>query len=276
MRGRTINRFNEFNKHIFIWLVLFFSLGPLFIVASISFKDNKQFFHHPWSITSPLHWENWTRGWEQVGGSILNSIYLSVTATLMTLFTALLASYFFARFKIPGKQVLWSIFLTLMLMPSVINLIPLFSLLKSFHMLNSLNSLVLVTVAGGQVISIYLLRGFIEDISEDLFEAAEIDGASHVKQVWHIVVPMSMPILSTLAILRFIAAWNEFVLPLVILRDDTRFPIGVKLYQLEGAYFKEWGPLMASYSIASIPLVILFIFTMRYFVRGITAGALKG
>ncbi len=103
-----------------------------------------------------------------------------------------------------------------------------------------------------------------------------MDGASHAQRILHVVFPMSLPIISTLAILRFIASWNQFVLPLIVLRDEAKFPIAVKLYQLEGAYLKEWGPLMAGYALAAIPLIVLFLFTMRYFVKGISSGAVKG
>ena len=122
----------------------------------------------------------------------------------------------------------------------------------------------------------YVLRNFIEDIQKELFEAAQMDGASHLQQVFHIVLPMSGSILSTLAILRFIAEWNSFVLPLIVFRDEVKLPIAVALYRLEGAYVKDWGPMMAAYAIASIPLVIIFLFTMRLFVKGLSAGAVKG
>lgn len=267
---------NEGAKHLFIWFILLFALGPLYIVVAISFKNNKQFFNHPWLLTPPFRLENWARGIDEIGGTILNSIFISFTATAATLVFATLAAYFFARFRMPGKNLFWGLYLTLFLMPHVINLIPLFSLLRTYNLLNTLSALIIVYTAGGQVICVYLLRGFIEDIPGDLFDAAQIDGASHMQQVTNIVVPMSMPILSTLAILRFIASWNEFILALIVLRDESKFPIGVKLYQLEGAYLKEWGPLMATYAIASIPLIILFIFTMQHFVRGISAGAVKG
>ena len=267
---------NEGSKHLFIWFILLFALGPLYIVVAISFKDNKQFFNHPWLLTPPFHIENWERGLDQIGGTILNSIFISFTTTTATLVIATLCAFFFARFRMPGKNFFWALYMTLFLMPHVINLIPLFSLLRTYHLLNTLFALIIVYTAGGQVICVYLLRGFIEDIPNDLFDAAQIDGASYMQQVTNIVIPMSMPILSTLAILRFIGAWTEFILALIVLRDEAKFPIGVRLYQLEGAYLKEWGPLMATYAIASIPLIILFIFTMRHFVRGIATGAVKG
>lgn len=269
-------RTNECFKHGFVWLILLFSFFPLYVVLAISFKSSRQFFNQPWTLTFPFQLENWQRAWGEVAGTILNSLYLAVTSTFLTLTVAVLAAYFFARFRVVGRDILWAAFLALMLMPDVVNLIPLFSLLRTLDLLNSLNALVLLFAAGGQTICIFLLRGFIEDIPKDLFDAAQMDGAGHLRQIIHVVLPMSGAILATLAILRFVASWNSFIPPLVFLRDEAKFPVGVRLYQLEGAYLKEWGPLMATYALAAIPLIILFIFGMQYFVRGVGAGAIKG
>jgi len=163
-----------------------------------------------------------------------------------------------------------------MLMPSVVNITPLFMVLKSLHLLNTLWALVLVGVAAGQVFNIFVLRNFIEDLPRDLFEAAEMDGASHLQQVFTIVIPMSGPIIGTLAILSFLGMWNDFLLPLIVLRDQDLFTLGVGLIYLDGEYVKQWGQIMAAYFVASIPLLVLFFFTMRLFVRGLSAGALKG
>lgn len=266
----------EAAKHMFIWFVLLCSFFPLYMVFNISFKSNKQFFNQPWLPTLPLHWENWTQGWQFVGGTILVTLFLSISVTVLTLVFAVSAAYFFGRFQMPGSRVLWSAFLILMLMPGIANLIPLFTLLRNFNLLNTLSAVIICGVSGGQVFTVYVLRNFVEDISHELFEAAQVDGASHLQQIINIVVPMSKPILSTLAVLRFIMQWNQFVLPLVILRDEAKLPIAVKLYQLEAAYVRNWGPMMASYAIASIPIIIIFLFSMRLFVKGLSAGALKG
>jgi ABC-type glycerol-3-phosphate transport system permease component len=158
----------------------------------------------------------------------------------------------------------------------VANIVPLFVLLKSMNLLNTLVALMLVGIAGAQVFTIFVLRNFIEDLPKDLFEAAEMDGASHLQQLRHVVVPMSMPIIGTLSILSFLRRWNEFLLPLIILRDQELFTLGVGLIYLDGEYVKQWGQIMAAYFVASVPLIIIFLFTMRLFVRGLSQGAIKG
>ena len=272
----TSTRRAEILKHAFIWLVLAFAFFPLYVMLNISLKDNTQFLQNPWLPDGPYHWENWETGWYTIKNYIANSVVVAVGATALTLTCALGAAYFFARYRMPLCGVLWSLLLVLMMMPTVANLIPLFTLLKSLHLLNRLWALVIVGAAGGQVVCVYILRNFIEDIPRDLFDAAEVDGANHLGQIRHIVVPLSGSILSTLAILQFIGNWNNFILPLIVLRDDYLLTIPVGLVRLEGEYVKQYGPMMAGYAIASIPLVLLFLFTMRLFVRGLSAGAIKG
>ena len=270
----------EAAKHAIILVVLFMTFFPLYVMLQASVKDNATFLANPWVPTNPFtttwHFENWAAGWKILGPYIANSVFVSVLGTAGALSLGLLAAYFFARFKMPLANVFWSALMLLMLMPAIANLVPLFLLLKKFHLLNTLWGLIVVGATGGQVVNIFILRNFIEDLPYDLFEAAEVDGAGHLAQLWNVVVPLSGPILSTLAILQFIGIWNDFILGLVILSDKDLFTLGVGLIYLDGEYMKNWGVVMAAYAIAAIPLVLIFIFTMRLFVRGLSAGAIKG
>lgn len=219
---------------------------------------------------------NWAFGFKLILPFVANTVFVAVLGTACSIFFALLGAYFFARYKMPFSGVLWSAFLLLMLLPGVANIVPLFVLLKDMSLLNTLWALILVGVAGAQVFNIYVLRNFIEDLPKDLFEAAEMDGAGHFQQILNIVVPMSGPILGTLGILAFLQKWNDFLLPLIVLRDKELFTLGVGLIYLDGEYVKQWGQIMAAYFIASIPLIIIFLFMMRLFVRGLSSGAIKG
>jgi multiple sugar transport system permease protein len=108
------------------------------------------------------------------------------------------------------------------------------------------------------------------------FEAAEIDGANHFQQMWMVVRPLAGPILGTVGVMHFNTAWNEFVLPLIVMRDHAMLPVTVQLLRMNGEYIKLWGPLMVGYAFACIPVIVLFLFSMRLFVRGLTEGAVKG
>ncbi len=151
-----------------------------------------------------------------------------------------------------------------------------FRLLRDLNLLNTLSALIIVTAAQGQIFAIFMLRNFVADIPQDLYEAAEIDGAGHFRQMWTIVLPLSGPILGTVGVMHFMFVWNDFVLPLIVIRDHARLPVMVQLIRLAGEYIKLWGPLMAGYTLAAIPIIVLFIFSMKLFIRGMTEGAVKG
>ncbi len=283
--GKAANPWAELLKHAFILLVLSAAFFPLYMMLSISTKDNRMFYKNPW--VPQVHargwgawWdlisENYRIGWQTIGSSVPNTIYLAVMTTAGTLVVAILAAYVFGRFRFPGKTLLWSAFMILMLMPGVANLVPLFTLLRDMGLLNTYTALVVTGVAGGQVFNIFILRNYIEDTPEQLFEAAEVDGAGHLGRIWHVVIPMNGSIIATLACLSIVRSWNNFLLPLLVLRDPARLPTAVALFRLEGAYVREWGPTMAAFAIAAIPLIILFVFTMRFFIRGVAAGSIKG
>ena len=269
-------RSHEISKHVLVCFVLLFAIFPLYVMLAISFKDNTQFVQNPFGVTFPLHWENWAYGWDLVQSYIANSILVSVVSVLLTLTTALLAAFVFARYTFFGKSFLWYALLGLLFMPGIMNLVPLFVLMRDLNLLNSLTGLIILYAVGGQVFCVFVLRNFIEEIPQDLFEAAQVDGASPLQQIWNIVIPMSGSILGTLAILQFLGAWNNFIQPLVFITDEYKQLIPVGLMRLDGEYVKEWGKMMAGFTISAIPLVIIFLFTMRLFVKGLTAGAVKG
>ncbi len=266
----------RFAKHAFIWFVLAFAFLPLYLMLIVSLKDNNQFYLNPTTLTQPLHWDNWSTAWAMVSPTVANSIFLSTTATFFIVIFGLAGAYFFARLKVPLSSFLWNALLLLMMMPMIANLVPLFILLRDMSLLNTLTALILVGASGGQAFAIFVFRNFIADIPQDLFEAAEIDGANHFQQLKLVVIPLSGPIMGTVAVMQFLGQWNEFVMPLIVMREQARLPVTVQLIRMAGEYIKLWGPLMAGYAIASIPVIILFTFSMKLFVKGLTEGAVKG
>jgi multiple sugar transport system permease protein len=271
-------RHREVPKHLFIWCILAIELLPFYMMVQISFKNNLVFNANPWFPVLPdaTVIDNFRFAIHLILPYIANTLFVAVTSTCCNLLIAILAAYFFARYKMPFANMLWSAFIVLMLIPSVANIVPLFSIVKNLNLLNTLSGLIAVAVAGGQVFNIFVLRNFIEDLPRDLFEAAEMDGAGHFRQVFTIVIPLSGPIIGTLFILSFLGCWNDFLLPLTFLRDQHLFTLGVGLIYLDGEYVKEWGHIMAAFMTASIPLLLIFLFTMKLFIRGLSAGALKG
>ena len=284
-------RRTEWIKHAVILGILCIELLPFYMMLQISVKDNVTFLQNPWfppnpfipdqslnpdTDTSSWRFSNYIAAAKLIVPYVANTVFVAVLSAVGTLFLAVMGAYYFARYKMPFSGVLWAVFLILLLMPSIANIVPLFNLLIKFNLLNTLWALVIVHTAGGQAFNIFILRHFIEEIPKDLFEAAEIDGASHWQQMTKIVVPLSGPIIGTLAIFILINSWNEYLLPLVIMRDKELFTLGVGLIYLDGEYVKKWGMIMASFTVAAIPLIIVFLFTMKLFIRSLGSGALKG
>jgi ABC-type glycerol-3-phosphate transport system permease component len=263
-------------KHAAIWAVLACAFLPVYLILIVSLKTNQQFYEAPGRLTEPFHWHNWVAAWNIISPSVANSIFISTLGTALTLMFALSGAYFFARLRMPLSSFFWNALLVLLMMPSVANLVPLFRLLADLNLLNTLAALIIVGTSAGQIFAIFVLRNFVADIPQDLFEAAEIDGANHFQQMWTVVLPLCGPILGTVGVMHFISEWNEFVLPLIVIRDADSLPVMVQLQRLAGEYIKFFGPLMAGYAIASIPVIILFTFSMRLFVKGMTEGAIKG
>jgi multiple sugar transport system permease protein/raffinose/stachyose/melibiose transport system permease protein len=263
-------------KHLFIWFMLAAALLPLCLMLVVSVKDNQQFYEAPGKFTSPAHWENWRAAWRVVAPTIANSVFISAGATLLGLALALCAAYFFARRRLPFAGLLWNALLVLLMMPAIANLVPLFRLLADLRLLNTLAALILVGASSAQIFAIFVLRNFIADIPHDLFEAAEMDGAGYFRQLRAIVVPLCGAILGALGVMQFVSAWNEFVLPLIVMRDHAQLPVTVALLRMSGEYVRLWGPLMAGYALASIPVIAFFLFSMKLYVRGLREGAFGG
>ncbi|HEY5814010.1 MAG TPA: ABC transporter permease subunit, partial [Terrimicrobiaceae bacterium] len=164
------------SKHAAIWTVLCFALLPVYLILVVSLKTNQQFYEAPGRLTDPFHWHNWLDAWQLISSSVANSIFISTTGTALMLFFALSGAYFFARLQMPLSGFFWNALLVLLMMPSVANLVPLFRLLADLNLLNTLSALILVGTSAGQIFAIFVLRNFVADIPQDLFEAAEIDG----------------------------------------------------------------------------------------------------
>jgi len=148
---------------------------------------------------------------------------------------------------------------------------------KTYGLLNTRMALILPYIASGQALSIFILRSFLASLPEELFEAARIDGAGELESFWLIAIPLSLPILGTVAIMHVIGIWNDYLWPTVTLADPNLATITLKLvaFTSQEANLQQWGPLFAGYVISALPLIILFGLTMRLFIEGLTSGALK-
>lgn len=265
----------DIGKHLFLLVAALLTYLPFWILIMVSLKDQAQFYHGVWAPDVPFHFENYLNAWGVVSHYILNSIFVTLATVVGVVVVSSLAAFAFARYDFPLKRLLFLLILSLLMVPSILTMVPTFVLVKDFGMINSYLGLILPGIAAQQVFAIFLLRSFIASLPEELFEAARMDGASIFQCYWFVALPLCRPILSVVVITTTLTTWNDFIWPLIVISDDRlrTIPIGLAFFQTQ--YTTNYGPLMAGYVISSLPLLLVFLFTSREFVQGLTAGAVK-
>ncbi len=204
-----------------------------------------------------------------------NSIGVSVATTVLGVIVAVPAAYAFSRFRFPGRNLLFYSVLLRNMFPAVVFLMPLFIMMRWLGLVNTLASLVLTYLTFGLPLSIWLLKGFYDNIPPQLEQAARIDGATRFQAFLHIVMPLSTPGIVATAIYSFILAWNEYVYALTFVNDKAKMTLPIGLQRFFAEYSTNWPGLMAASFIMSVPVVVMFLVLQKYFVRALTEGAVK-
>lgn len=276
MIAKFIPNRNQLVILVILTILLILIFIPIAYLIILSLKDNGQIYGRFWSLPNPIRWENFALGWQVVSRPILNSVVSSGTATLGNIVFASLAGYAFARHHFPGKEILYTAILALLMIPPILTLIPEFVLLSGLGLVNTLWALILPWMAGGQVFSLLLFRTFFANLPEDFFDAARIDGGSEFQVFRYIAIPLSSPIIITVAIIRLVATYNQYIRPLLVISDPQKQVVAVAITQFTSELgVTDIGPQMAAYIVATIPLIIFFSFGMKYYVSGLTSGGIR-
>ncbi|MHB9031958.1 MAG: carbohydrate ABC transporter permease [Anaerolineae bacterium] len=260
---------------ILLALLLALTMIPIVNMLFMSLKDNGQIFARFWAAPNPYRWRNYSSAWLVMKGYITNSLIVSISAMLGVVFLSAISGYVFARHTFPGKNVLYLLVLSLLMIPGMLTLIPSFMLINQLGLIDTRWALVLPWMSGGQVFGILISRGYLSGLPEELFEAARMDGATEFDLFTKIAIPLSWPILVTLAIMNLVGTYNDFLWPLLVLTSTSKQVVSVGLREFTQSGMTDWGPRMAAYTIATIPLLLLFSFGMRYYIQGVTSGAIK-
>src|SRR6266498_640330 len=245
--------------------------------------ESRLFIYPPQLIPDPVVWRNYIDAWNALPVSFtrftVNTLFITILAMIAEIFTCSLVAYGFARFRFPGRNFLFILMLSTMMLPGVVTLVPTFILWRELRLIDTYDPMTLGAWFAWGPAYIFLLRQFFLGLPREIEEAARIDGANTFQIYWHIMLPLVRPALLAIAVLSFIGNWNNFMGPLIYLNSGEKYPLIMALKFFEESLSKE-APLfhymMAMTTMMSFPLLMLYFFMQRTLIEGITAGAVKG
>ena len=256
------------------------SAGPYLWTAMMSLRTTDEIHRSHYGLPIPAHWGKYHRAWTEFGYATYfrNSAIVTVAAVILVTVLGAMAAFAFARrrYAFPGREPLFLLVFLSIMFPPQIMLLALFQILVQYKLFNTLTGLVLVYVATELPLTIYLLRAFFAQIPSELEEAARLDGCGDWSLFWRVMLPMALPAVATTVILNFIYFWNEFLYAVVfITRQQSRtLPLAIQ-FLVSDQYF-DIGMLATGLMIATLPVLVLYLFLSEWFVKGMTAGAIKG
>ncbi|MDB5549224.1 MAG: transporter, permease protein [Tardiphaga sp.] len=256
-----------------IWLV------PVIFIVMTSLKSTPEVMSTAvFSPPAELFLDNYPLAWERgrYTTTFANSVIITLIKVPVGLIFSAMAAYALSRIDLPLKKMMFALILFGTMIPFQVMLAPLFSLVNKLGLLNTYLGAWLPYIAFGVPYQVFILHGFFKEVPQELSEAAIMDGASHFTILWRIFLPISLPVLAALFILDFVSTWNEFAMALVLLLDGKNWTLPLSLMAFQGEFGSDYGPLNAAIVTTVLPAVIVYLIFQRYFVGGLTAGAVKG
>lgn len=254
-------------------------LLPFAYMVSTSFKKHAYLFESPPRFipkepTVSNYVQAWTTG--NFSRYFLNSLFVTSISTVLTVLFASMAAFAFARFNFVGKKSLFLLLLTGLVVPGIVLIIPQFIIAAHLHLIDSFSGLILFYVGMNFALNTFLLRGFMEDIPNELDDAMKVDGANSWKRFISLYVPLSRPALATVSLFSFLASWDEFAWAITIINSEDKRTLPIAIALFHGEHQTSWGLVFAASVIALIPVLIVFLFAQKHFVQGLNLGAVKG
>lgn len=261
-------------------VLLFFSLIPVIMMVFMSLKPTILIYGDYWRLPIPPEFSNYSTALLSLLAPTGRTLGVAAFSILGITVCSCVAAYAFARLRFFGKETLFFLIVMVLIVPGVLTLTPSFVLADRLGLRNSLAGLVLFYIGGGQVFAIFLLRSFFQAQPEEMFEAARLDGASELRLIWSIAVPLARPILVTLAIMNFLSIYNDLIWPLLMLPSPDKHTLTIALQQFtppnpQMPSRPDLGVISAGYVFASLPILGVFLFGMRYYIEGLTSGSVK-
>lgn len=280
-RRRTSPRrpdWSELPRGVLLVLYALLIAVPLVIVLFTAFKTSSQMYRDPFGLPPSLSLANFAELWAggRIGTSFLNSTIVTAVSVTVTLLISSWAAFAVTRIGGQLGTIIFAIFCLGLAVPAQVAMIPQYVIFDQLGLTNSLLGLMLINIAVTCSVAIFILTGFFRTLPHELFEAAEIDGAGSWQLYWRIALPLSTPSLAAVAIFLFVMHWNDLLYPLLFITDPDLATLPKALLDFKGEYTTNYPVLFAGVIIASIPMIVAYVFLQRWFVAGITAGAVRG
>jgi len=252
-----------------LWLV------PVFGIIIASFKSMSEIWTDPWSFPKQITLRYFVDAWKALSPFFINSVIITIPATLLSVFIASLAAYSLARLKFVASNLIFLLLVSGLIIPGQAAMVPLYHLIDKMKMVNTYRGLILIHIAWGQPICVFILARFFATIPSELQDAASIDGCSVIGIYWRIIMPLAKSSLAVILIFQFTWIWNDFLWGLIFANTISHGPINIGLSRIKGEYLAVWNVQSAGALLAIIPTLIVFLLFQKHFVRGIMTGAIK-
>ncbi|PYE90374.1 carbohydrate ABC transporter permease [Phyllobacterium leguminum] len=264
--------------YVSLSLVAALVLVPLVATALGGFKSLGELRVNPFGLPREWHWSNYLdilfgdRYWRQM----VNSLFIAVMTVFLTVVASAMAAFTLAHVKFFGANQLLNYFLIGLMFPAATAILPLFIRIRDLGLLDTYWGVILPQVAFGLGMSILLFRNYFRNLPEELFQAAFVDGCGYIRFFWHISLPLSRPIIATVSIISFVNSWNSYIVPLIMLNSETKYPwpLGIMVYR--GEFGTQWQLVLAFITLTILPTIIVFFLAQKHIIAGLTAGAVKG
>ncbi|MET9544666.1 carbohydrate ABC transporter permease [Streptomyces sp. NPDC006627] len=274
--GGTLNVFSH--AFLVLWVVL--AAGPLIWVALTAFRPSAEILSDPMGWPAAFHWENFTNAWSKadIGRYTINSLVILCGSLTGTMLLGSMAAYVIARFTFPGNRFIFMLFAGGMMFPVILALVPLFAVMENFGLLDTRPGLMIAYIAYSLPFTTFFLTSFFRTLPTGVQEAAMVDGASHTRTFFQIMLPMAKPGLVSIGIFNFLGQWNQYLLPLLLNNEEEKnyvLPQGLASLAVSQGYRGDWGALFAGLTIAMLPVLVVYAVFQRQVQAGLTSGALK-
>lgn len=267
-------------KNVVIWTLLVAGacvmLFPLYWMFATAIRPRKELFSGEFNLfPSELVWSNFSEAWGKLPFTqfYINSIVIAVVAVAVTVFINLLAGYTFAKYDFPGRNVLFLLLISTLMIPIQVIMVPEFLIVSQLGWVNTYAGVIAPRAA--EAFGIFMVRQFMVSIPDELLEAARLDGASEFKIFLRVVLPLSWPVIAVLTIFTFMWRWNDFAWPLVVLQERSTYTVPLGLNLMKGQFFTDWTGIMSMSLVSILPMLLVFVFFQRYFIQGMATTGMK-